>query len=77
MDVSAQVKEAIGLIIVVVALIAMTPTVVDQIQGLNTTGWTFTGAEGAKALIGLAPFAWVGAILLVVVVGSFYMVHSK
>ncbi len=67
----------IGIVILVIFFLAMTPTVVDQVQGLNTTGWTFTGHEGAEALLGLVPFVWVATILMAAIVGMFVLAKGK
>jgi len=63
MEVSASIKGAVAIVVITVVLLAMTPTVIDQVQALNTSSWTFTGYEGAIALIGLVPFLWVAGIL--------------
>lgn len=72
--ISGAVTALISLIIVSIAWIAMTPTIVTQVQGINTTGWTFTGYEGAVSLVGLIPFVWVGSGLAMLVVGMFGLV---
>lgn len=54
-------------IILVVSLILGTilaPIVVDQVQDTNTTGWTFTGATGAKTLFLLLPFVFIVGIVV-------------
>ena len=76
MDAAGRIIGMIGVIIILIAGLGMTPTVVDQVQNLNTTGWTFTGYEGAIALIGLVPFVWVAAILIVTIVGMFLLAKS-
>jgi len=70
-NVGAFVVGAVSIVVVVIVLLSMTPTVVDQVQNLNTTGWTFTGHEGAEALIGLVPFVWIASILVAAAVGMF------
>ena len=70
-SISGSIKRAIAVVVITVVLLAMTPVVVDQVQNLNTTGWTFTGYEGAIALIGLVPFLWVAGILAGSAVGMF------
>lgn len=72
--ISGAVIGLISLIVVAIAWIAMTPTIVTQVQGINTTGWSFTGYEGAIALVGLIPFVWVGSGLAMLVVGMFSLV---
>lgn len=68
----------IALIIIMVALIAMTPVVIDQIEAATADAdtWNFTGATGAESLLGLVPFVWIAAIVLVAVVGSFLIARS-
>jgi hypothetical protein len=73
MSVQEKIKGAIGVVIVAIVLLACTPIVVDQVQGLNTSGWDFTGSEGAIALVGLVPFIWVAGILIATVVMIFMM----
>lgn len=68
---SAKIQQAIGLVVVTITLLAMTPIVVDQVQAVNTTDWTFTGHEGAEALLGLVPFVWVAGVLIAAVIGAF------
>lgn len=73
MDVSGKLIGAIGIVILTIFLLALTPTVVDQVQDMNTSGWNFTGAAGAIALLGLVPFVWVAMILIGAVVGMFVL----
>ena len=73
MDLSDKIVGAIAIVIVTVTLLALTPTIVDQVVGMNTTGWNFTGHEGAVALLGLVPFIWVAGILISSAVGMFMM----
>ncbi|MBA7492012.1 hypothetical protein ES702_02561 [subsurface metagenome] len=71
MELKEKIVGAVSIVIIVVTLLALTPTVVDQVQDMNTSGWTFTGAEGAIALLGLVPFIWVAMILIAAAVGMF------
>ena len=73
MGASNQVKATIGLIIIVVALLAMGPVIVaqEELATVDADTWNFTGAEGAEALVGLSPFVYYGAVLLVMVAGAF------
>jgi len=70
-EISASIKGAVAIVVVTIVLLAMTPTVIAQVQDLNTSTWTFTGYEGAIALIGLVPFLWVAGILAGSAVGMF------
>jgi hypothetical protein len=82
MNVSAKIIGAIGVVIITIILLALTPVIVSQVQGLiwqslhtnvagyvNDTYWNFTGASGARSMLGLVPFVWVAAVLLGAVVG--------
>jgi len=75
-DISAKIIGAIGIVVITVTLLALTPTIVDQVQSMNTSNWTFTGAEGAKMLLGLVPFIWVASILVCASVGMFALAKS-
>lgn len=70
-NVSTSIKQAIGIIVVTIALLAMTPTVVDTVQDMDTSGWNFTGYAGAIQFLGLVPFIWVSAILTACALGMF------
>ena len=59
--VTALILCAVGLIF----WIYLTPTVVDAIQTMNTTSWSFVGKDGAIALVQLLPFIWVAAGVVV------------
>lgn len=69
--IGATIKEAIAVIVITIALLAMTPTVVDTVQDMNTTGWSFTGYQGAIQFLGLVPFIWVASILTACALGMF------
>lgn len=69
LDAGNRILTAIGIVITTIALLSLTPVVVDAVQDLNTTSWTFMGAEGAKSLLGLVPFVWIASILISAVVG--------
>ena len=71
MNISGKIVGAVSIVVIVITLLALTPTVVDQVQNMNTTGWTFTGHAGAEALLGLVPFIWVASILIAAAVGMF------
>lgn len=77
-QIMTAVGGAIALIIIVVALFAMTPTVIDQEEQVseNASTWNFTGADGAESLLGLTPFIWIGGIVILVVAGSFLLAKS-
>ena len=74
----AAVGGAIALIIIVVALFAMSPTIIEQEETVteDASTWNFTGAEGAEALVGLTPFIWFGGIVILVVAGCFLLAKS-
>ncbi len=76
MEVSAKIVGAIGIVIITVVLLALTTTVVDSVQNMNTTYWNFTGADGAKSLLGLVPFVWIAGVLISACVGMFALSKS-
>jgi ABC-type long-subunit fatty acid transport system fused permease/ATPase subunit len=57
----------VGLIISVAFIAASLPTLVELIQNVSTAGWTFTGHVGAAAIWGLAAFAIVGGLVIMIV----------
>lgn len=59
--------DTVVLAIMLVISLVITPVVVDQVQGLNTTGWTFTGAAGAKTLLLLIPFVWIAGLVVAII----------
>lgn len=61
--ISEQIQQAIAVIVVTIVLLYMTSPIVDAVDAINTTGWNFTGYQGAIAILGLVPFLWVAAIL--------------
>lgn len=75
-----KIGEAIGLAVSVVAitviLLYMTPVVVDAVAAINTTGWTFTGYQGAIAILGLVPFLWIAGVLSFAGVSFFLIAKS-
>lgn len=77
-QIMGAVGGAIALIIIVVALFAMSPTIIEQEETVTTdaSDWNFTGAEGAEALVGLTPFIWFGGIVILVVAGCFLLAKS-
>ena len=77
MAVSTKVIAAVGIVVITIVLLSMTPTIVSQVQDLDTSGWNFTGYQGAKALLGLVPFIWVASILVASAVGMFELAKGK
>lgn len=79
MDASGKILGMIAMIVVLIAGLALTPTIIDQVE--NATGasdtWNFTGAEGAASLLGLIPFVWIASILIAVVVGMFILAKQS
>lgn len=82
MDVGEKTIGAVGIVVLTVILLSMTGTVVDQVQAKlkeaedPLTEWNFTGAAGAKALLGLVPFVWVCSILIAAAVGMFALAKT-
>jgi len=71
MDAAGKIIGVIGIVILMIFFLAMTPTVINQVGNVSTAGWTFTGHAGAATLLGLVPFVWVAMILIAGVVGMF------
>lgn len=67
---------AVGIVVITIVLLAMTPTVVDTVQDMNTTAWNFTGYQGAIQLLGLVPFIWIAGILIASAVGMFALAKA-
>lgn len=74
-DVTKPIMLGIGLIVVMIAMIGMTPTVINQVETLTAAAdtWNFTGHEGAEALAGLIPFGWIAGIAVFGIVGAFQL----
>jgi len=82
MDVGNSVIGAVGVVVITIVLLSMTPTVVSQCQAQIAiaedplTEWNFTGSEGAIALLGLVPFIWVASVLVCAAVGMFALARG-
>jgi len=80
MNVSGKVVGAIGIVIVVIVLLSMTPVIITQVNVTSADGdagkWNFTGAEGALSILGLVPFVWIASILITAAVGMFTLAKS-
>lgn len=74
-DVGGKIQLGIGFIIIAVAMLATIGIVVDQVDTAlaAAVNWTFTGHEGAEAILGLAPFGWIAGIAVFIIVGSFML----
>ena len=63
-------NKVIGIVVVLVSLIfftAMLPEIVTQVQGVNTTSWSFTGYSGASTLFLLIPFILIAGYVIGIV----------
>jgi len=60
----SKATQWIMLTITLILGIILVPIVVDQVQSANTSGWTFTGASGAKTLFLLLPFIFIVGIVV-------------
>ena len=75
---------AVGIVVITIVLISMTPTIVDSVQTIliNATAnksygqWNFTGAKGAIQLLGLVPFVWIAGILISASIGMFALAKA-
>ena len=72
-DVGGKIAMGVGFIIIAVAMLATIGVVVDQVDTVlaEAVNWTFTGHEGAEAVLGLAPFGWIAGIAVFIIVGAF------
>jgi hypothetical protein len=60
-------SKAVDWVILIILLIIgvnLVPTVVDTVQAINTTNWTFTGATAAATLMGLLPFVFIIGLVI-------------
>jgi hypothetical protein len=57
----------VGMAIGVIISVLMLPPVADTVLGVNTTGWTFTGAEGCKALMYIIPMIYIACVIIHIV----------
>lgn len=64
MELSKKVEALIIAFLFLVFGIALGGTVITTVQGVNTTGWTFTGHEGVESMIDLFPLIYYAAIIL-------------
>lgn len=78
MEVTNKIIGAIGIVIITVVLLALTQTIVTQVQTIGSlqAPWNFTGATGAKQLLGLVPFVWISSILICAAVGMYELAKS-
>lgn len=44
--------------------LALGEPVVDTVQGVNTTGWTFTGSAAVESIIDFCPLIYYASIIL-------------
>lgn len=62
-EISSSIERAIAVIVVTIVLLYMTNPIVSAVDAVDTSNWTFTGYEGAIAILGLVPFLWVACVL--------------
>jgi len=69
---------AIGIVVIVIVLLSMTPIIIEQVESTITDAdtWNFTGASGAESILGLVPFVWIASILIAAAVGMFALAKS-
>jgi len=70
---------AIGIIVVVIVLLSMTPVIIEQVETTlaGDATWNFTGASGASSILGLVPFVWIASILIAAAVGMFALAKKS
>jgi hypothetical protein len=69
---------AIGIVVIVIVLLSMTPIIIEQVETTlaDDADWNFTGASGASSILGLVPFVWIASILIAAAVGMFALARS-
>ncbi len=65
----------IALLVVMLVMLSTISIVVDQVQtqAAAAVNWTFTGHEGAEAILGFIPFGWIAGIAVFGIVGAFML----
>lgn len=76
-EISSTIEKAIALVVITLVLLVMTNPIVDAVDDVNTTGWDFTGYEGAIILLDLIPFLWIAAVLSACAYGMFRLYKSS
>jgi len=81
LDADGKVTASIGLVVIVIVLLAMTPVIIAVTHDTLPAGnwpsaavnetWNFTGASGAESILGLVPFVWIASVLIACAVGMF------
>jgi len=61
---STKATDWMILTIMLILGIILIPIVVDQVQSVNTSAWSFTGSSGAKTLFLLLPFIFIVGIVV-------------
>jgi hypothetical protein len=76
--ISNTILMGIGLIVVAIAMLSTIGIVIQQVElaSYGSATWNFTGAAGAKSLLGLIPFAWIAGIVVLCVVGAFELARG-
>lgn len=77
MKMTDKIVGAVGIVVVTITLLYLTPVIVDAVQDINTTGWNFTGYQGAIAILGLIPFIWIAGVLISCSVGMFALAKAS
>jgi hypothetical protein len=74
-DISNTVTAGIAMIVIMIALLATLPIVIEQVEAsvADADAWNFTGAAGAESLLGLLPFAWIAGIVIFAIAGAFML----
>lgn len=70
MDVGLLILSIIGFIVSLIFSLNTVETVVEAVEAINTTGWTFTGHQGATAMLGLIPFGYIAGVAVLGIVGG-------
>jgi len=78
MQIEGKVIGAIGIVVIVIVLLSMTPIIIEQVESTiaDADTWNFTGSTGAESILGLVPFVWIASILIAAAVGMFAIAKS-
>ena len=63
-ELSKKVEVIVVAFLFLVMGLAFGDTVVSTVQGVNTTGWSYTGHEAVESMINFTPLIYYGSIIL-------------
>jgi len=63
-SITGKAGVVIGMIITAIIYVNLIPTFVEAVTGIDTSGWNFTGATGAIAILLLLPLIFIAGIVI-------------